>query len=180
MRLAKRSTPYPAASMAPLASAKRFVVVQVRQALQQTAGHWSLVAILRRDLSYAVRHGGFHGVSGSRATRSSPAVAFRQAHRARADQAATAQWGARRPARPRSRPQRHRRVQSRAQSAWRLRRSRSSRGHRSARSAGRGRRRAGCAKSSPGQAAIRARCAGCAVSQGRCRRARGRPVRECR
>ena len=36
MRLAKRPTPYPAASTAPLASAMRFVVVQVRQALQQT------------------------------------------------------------------------------------------------------------------------------------------------
>ena len=43
MRLAKRPTPYPAASTAPLASAKRFVVVQVRQALQQTPtiGAWS-------------------------------------------------------------------------------------------------------------------------------------------
>ena len=43
MRLAKRPTPYPAASTAPLASTKRFVVVQVRQALQQTPtiGAWS-------------------------------------------------------------------------------------------------------------------------------------------
>jgi len=108
------------------------------------------------------------------------AVACRQAHPVPADRPEKVRWVARLPARRHIHRSHHRRGRSRARPKWRRRRRMSSRDRTATRSAGRGHRRAGCAKCCRGRGAIRARFAGCAASPGRSRRARGRGLRECR